>query len=41
MGWEDKDKDIVWEMLWRMYTLGIITWEEVWEIERSIYGMER
>ena len=45
--WEDKDA--VWEMMRRMRWLGIITYDELWEIwgemdeeiRKSIHGMGR
>jgi len=38
---DKKDKEKVWWVMWKMYRLKIITGDEVDEIDRRMYGMER
>jgi len=33
----DRDKDVTWRMLWRMWMLGIFTKDEIKEIERIMH----
>ena len=33
----NRDKDVVWRMLWRMCELGIFTFDEIKEIERIMH----